>query len=225
MICIRAASPQCAFSRIRRSTLKKTLILSGLMALPLVSPVLAANPSFDCGKADHDIEQLICKDDELAALDKQLAEVYRTAYQNFPAEERNMLKAFQRGWVKGRNDCWKADDPRGCAKAAYETRITELQIHGGNLVVPEPVQYQCDGGEYDYLTAVFYQKTAIPSVVLTRGDDQVTAFLAPSGSGAKYEGQNVEFWEHHGEAAGTWKGKPFKCTVLKGKGSDFSVRR
>ena len=205
--------------------MKKVLILSSLMALLIVSPLYAANPSFDCTKADHDVEELICKDDELAALDRQMADVYRSAYQNFPANERDSLKASQRGWVKGRNDCWKADDLRGCAKSAYETRITELQIQGGNLVVPEAVQYQCDGGESDYMTAVFYQKTAIPSVVLTRGDDQVIAFLAPSGSGSKYEGRNVEFWEHHGEAAGSWKGKPFKCTARKGQGSDFSVRR
>lgn len=205
--------------------MQKALLSSGFIALLLTSPVQAANPSVDCAKADHDIEQLICKDDELAALDKQLAEAYRTAYRNFPADGRDTLKASQRGWVKGRNDCWKADDPRGCVKFEYETRISELQIQGGNLVVPAPVQYQCDGGEYDYLTAIFYQKTAIPSVVLTRGDDQVIAFLAPSGSGAKYEGRNVSFWEHHGEAAGNWKGKPFNCTVQKRQGSDFSVRR
>lgn len=213
MIRIRIGLLVYPFSRIRRSTLKKALILSSLMALSLVSPVHAAKPSFDCAKADHDVEELVYRDDELAGLDRQMAEVYRTAYQNLPAEERGTLKAFQHGWIKGRNDCWKADDPRGCVTFEYESRISELQIQGGSLVVPESVQYQCDGGEYDYLTAVFYQKTAIPSVVLTRGDDQVIAFLARSGSGAKYEGGNVSFWEHQGEVSGSWNGKPFKCAV------------
>jgi hypothetical protein len=27
-----------------------------------------------------------------------------------------LLRAEQRGWVKGRNDRWKSDDQRGCVK-------------------------------------------------------------------------------------------------------------
>jgi uncharacterized protein len=33
----------------------------------------------------------------------------------------------QRGWVKGRNDCWKSADHLQCTQAAYETRIAALQ--------------------------------------------------------------------------------------------------
>ncbi|MFO1429136.1 MAG: hypothetical protein U1F76_03195 [Candidatus Competibacteraceae bacterium] len=44
-----------------------------------------------------------------------------------PASEQKTLKAEQRGWVKGRNDCWKAGDQRGCIKSEYEARIRELK--------------------------------------------------------------------------------------------------
>lgn len=121
----------------------------------------------------------------------------------------------QRGWVKGRNECWKADDVHRCVETEYKHRIAELQISYGGLVVPEPVNYAC--GDFD-LTAVFYQETDPPAVVLTpigqhEGSDQIVAYLTPSGSGAKYHGPNVSFWEHHGEAMLTWFGKELFCAV------------
>jgi len=90
-------------------------------------PAQAASPSFDCGKATHEAEQLICKDAELADLDRSLSELYSTVLKHTPAAEQGALKAEQRGWVKGRNDCWKSSDQRGCIKAEYEARIRELK--------------------------------------------------------------------------------------------------
>ncbi len=107
---------------------------------------------------------------------------------------------------------------RSCVKYAYESRITELQIQGGLVTVPEPVKYQCDGGEYDYLTAVFYQETAMSAVVLTRVNDresgQVIAWPTPSGSGAKYQGRNVLFWTKGNEAMVEWLGDKLKCREI-----------
>jgi len=37
------------------------------------------------------------------------------------------LKAEQRGWVKGRDDCWKRSDVRGCVAGEYRSRIAELK--------------------------------------------------------------------------------------------------
>ncbi|AFL76103.1 lysozyme inhibitor LprI family protein [Thiocystis violascens] len=109
---------------------KTTLALlatSGLAAA-LISPLAnAAHPSFDCAKATHEAEQLICKDAELAELDQRLAELYATLMKHTPASQQGALKTEQRGWVKGRNDCWKSDDQRGCIKAEYRSRIKELK--------------------------------------------------------------------------------------------------
>ena len=102
------------------------LLISGACCLAGFA-ASAANPSFDCSKAEHEMELLICDDDELAALDRSLAELYSALRKNLPAGEVKHLKAEQRGWVKGRDDCWKADNQRDCVKSEYEARISELK--------------------------------------------------------------------------------------------------
>lgn len=87
----------------------------------------AATPSFDCAKATHEVELLICKDGELAELDHSLNSLYHTVLKNTPAGEQAGLKAEQRGWVKGRDDCWKASDMRGCVADEYRARIAVLK--------------------------------------------------------------------------------------------------
>lgn len=107
--------------------LNKTLIaLIGAGAL-LANPAFAAKPSFKCTQGMHEAEALICKDAELARLDNSLASLYTTVLKNTPKSEQSILKTEQRGWVKGRNDCWKADDQRACIKSEYQTRMRELK--------------------------------------------------------------------------------------------------
>jgi len=106
----------------------RTIVLAVVGACALLSvPAHAAQPSFDCSKASHEAEQLICKDAELAALDRSLADLYSVVLKHTPASEQKRLKAEQSGWVKGRNDCWKSSDQRGCIKSEYELRIRELK--------------------------------------------------------------------------------------------------
>ena len=106
----------------------RKIVLTVIGACALLSvPAHAAQPSFDCSKASHEAELLICKDAELAALDRSLADLYNTLLKHTPASEQKQLKAEQSGWVKGRNQCWKASDQRGCIKSEYETRIRELK--------------------------------------------------------------------------------------------------
>jgi uncharacterized protein len=93
----------------------------------LSSEAFAAQPSFKCGKASHEIEELVCNNDELAALDVSLNNLYKTLLKNTPAKAQKRLKSEQVGWVKGRNDCWKEDDKVGCTRSSYQTRINELK--------------------------------------------------------------------------------------------------
>jgi membrane-bound inhibitor of C-type lysozyme len=44
-----------------------------------------------------------------------------------------------------------------------------------------------------------------------RGNQTRPAFHVPAASGAKYEGQDVMFWEVRGEATVTWLGVELKC--------------
>ena len=102
-------------------------ILAILAASCLAAPLAqASHPSFDCSKATHEAELLICKDADLAALDRSLAELYATVLKHIPASQQGALKTEQRGWVKGRNDCWKSSDKHGCIRAEYQSRIKEL---------------------------------------------------------------------------------------------------
>jgi uncharacterized protein len=97
---------------------KKTLIaLIGARAL-LNNLAFAAKPSFKCSKGSHEVEKLICEDDELANLDVSLSRLYNTLMKNTPANKKQPLRTEQSGWVKGRNDCWKASDQRACVKRA-----------------------------------------------------------------------------------------------------------
>jgi len=95
-------------------------------ALVLGVAAFANQPSFDCSKVRKDSsEGVICSSDRLMDLDRELAAVYKKALAKAP--KGNMLKAEQRGWIKGRNDCWKSKDEKQCMVDEYQARIKELQ--------------------------------------------------------------------------------------------------
>ena len=104
-----------------------TIAVGLLLTLVLLTTSLSANqPSFDCSKVKKDSsEGLICVSDELMDLDKELSKVYKQALTK--ASKDDMLKAHQRGWIKGRNDCWKAENEKKCMADQYKTRINELK--------------------------------------------------------------------------------------------------
>jgi len=173
-------------------------------ALLWVGMATAADPSFDCGKVQADsIEGLICQDDELAALDRKLAEVYAAAAKKATNEQPPVLKTEQRGWIKGRNECWKSDDPRQCVADNYRRRSAELQARYRLLPGEGPVIYACDGDPRNEVIVTFF-KTDPPTLMAERGDQVSLMYRQPSGSGAKYQGRNESFWEKGEEAIVTW---------------------
>jgi uncharacterized protein len=107
------------------SALARASLAAGVFLV--ASNAWSASPSFDCAKASGEVENLICNDAELAKLDRSLSQLYSTVLKNTPASRQKTLKTVQRGWVKGRNDCWKSDDVRGCVANEYHTRINELK--------------------------------------------------------------------------------------------------
>jgi len=190
----------------------------GLLSGSLAGVATAEGPSFDCAGVEPDsIEELICTDDELSVMDRTLADVYGEASEKAVNEHPPVLKAEQRGWIKGRDDCWKSDDVRSCVEDAYRLRIAELQALY-RLVPPRgPVFYQCGGQSANEVVATFFD-TDPPTVMVERGDSSSLMFRQPSGSGAKYEGRNESFWEHHGEATVTWgyDGPELRCVAVDG---------
>jgi len=193
-------------------------IAVGLLSGSLAGVATAEGPSFDCaGVEPGSIEGLVCGDDGLSALDRTLAEVYGEASKKAVNEHPPMLKAEQRGWIKGRDECWKSEDVVTCVEDAYRLRIAELQARY-RLVEPHgPVFYQCGGQPSNEVVATFFD-TDPPTVIVERGDASSLMYRQPSASGAKYQGRNESFWEHHGEATVTWgyDGPELRCVAVDG---------
>jgi uncharacterized protein len=177
---------------------------------------LAASPAFDCSKAEAgSIEALICNNDGLAKLDRMLADVYSSALKKAADEHPPVLKAEQRGWIRGRNNCWKSDDKPRCVANAYRRRIAELQARYRLVPGRGPFEFACEGSQANRIVATFFP-TDPPTLIAERGDSVSFMVLAPSASGAKYESRNESFWEHQGEARVTWgHGAPeMRCKKL-----------
>lgn len=190
-----------------------TVLIRDIKSFEEATPLTAAGPqsvtpSFDCSKASSPTEKLICSDKDLAAQDRKLSEIYQKAIQRWTDDGvAAQQRTNQRNWITARNRCGSARD---CVESSYKRRVAEVQIQSGQLTAPKPVDYTCQGLS-TALTASFYNQTDPPSAVLTMGDKQVIALVAPSGSGAKYTAPGVEFWEHQGEAAVKWSGSNLTC--------------
>ncbi|MBZ0059529.1 lysozyme inhibitor LprI family protein [Leclercia sp. LTM01] len=90
----------------------------------------AQGPSFSCkGIREGSMEERICKSPELSALDRQMAKTWSAALEKSGSDK--TLKATQRGWIKGRDECWKETDHDACIKTQYQQRLRELQTTFG----------------------------------------------------------------------------------------------
>lgn len=190
------------------------LLFAAAVALP-AGRALAAAPSFDCGKvAAGSMEEAICRDSALSALDARLAEVYRAATAKATNERPPMLKAEQRGWIKGRDECWKSDDRRACLETEYRRRIAELQARYRLVASRGPVTYACENSAANEVIVMFFE-TDPPTLVAERGDGTSLMFRQTGGAGGIYQGRNESFREEQGKARITWGGdaKELSCTA------------
>jgi uncharacterized protein len=148
-------------------------VLLASTCLVYIGAVSAEGPSFDCAKVKTgSIEEMVCKDNELSALDLKLSGVYAAASKKATNEHPPVLKAEQRGWIKGRNECWKSDDRRGCVREEYQRRIAELQARYRLVASTGPVFYSCDGDPRNEVVATFFQTE--PTTLIAERGDQVS---------------------------------------------------
>lgn len=161
-------------------------------------------PSFACKNIESgSIEAIVCGDEELSALDRQLSDTYTVASTKASDEHASYLKAEQRGWIRGRRDCWKSDDSRGCVRDAYKIRIAELQAKYRLAPFIGPVTFLCGGILANEVVVMFFE-TEPRTLIAKRGESVSLMYIQPSASGSKYQGANETFWEHHGEAVISW---------------------
>ena len=78
-----------------------------------------------------------------------------------------------------------------------------------------PVAYECaqGGAGAGTLQATFYQ-TQPAMVLVERAGQTRPAFRVTAASGARYQGQNLDFWEARGAASVTWSGQDLECKRL-----------
>jgi len=164
----------------------------------------AATPSFDCTRKLNDAEKIICGDDALAALDRKLGEVFKRAAQSLPRDKTiAYFVAEQRDWVRNRDDCPTTRNPAACLSSVYRTRIAELQDRFRMVPSRGPFRFACDGNPPQELVVTWFE-TDPPSGILESARGQTTMFETMSGSGARYIGDDVAFWEHQGTASVTF---------------------
>ncbi|WP_236545264.1 MliC family protein [Tropicimonas marinistellae] len=185
------------------------ICLFGLLAIS--APLANAQPAFDCGKAEHGAEVAVCESSALSEMDVELARLYALALNgpNMDESRISLLKAEQRGWIKGRDECWKSDlGLERCIAVEYAFRIDAIRTGYANArseagASDGPFPYVCDG--LGAALSVSFVTTAEPMVVLRWRENAVVLPQVPAASGAKYAssdwfGQAVEFWSKGNEA-------------------------
>jgi uncharacterized protein len=91
-----------------------------LAALNNPAKVVKARPSFSCEGAAGQAQRIICADPGLAALDVEIAALYRRARAN--VVDTSGLADEQSAWLLRRDRCGDA----GCLRASYAQRRAEI---------------------------------------------------------------------------------------------------
>ena len=162
------------------------------------SQAAGAGPSFDCAKVENgSMAAIVCQDARLAALDRELTRLYQLAVASVAGARHDELVGMQRGWIKGRDECWKEQDKPNCIAFNYVDRIGELRqayaaarAEDAAGISRGPIPFACGDGVPVSLTFI---EAEPPLANLTRLQDSYLLERQPTGSGAKYAGGNIEF--------------------------------
>lgn len=95
--------------------------------------------SFDCAQSASTLQDVVCADNTLATLDRDMADAYRADLRSLDLVGRMQLIANQRYWLLGRSPQCRLSKPRlgtakpdpsqvACLNGYYRNRITELKV-------------------------------------------------------------------------------------------------
>ncbi|MBF0422639.1 MAG: DUF1311 domain-containing protein [Magnetococcales bacterium] len=126
-----------------------TLTMAILMAWLLSgnAALAAPSPSFDCAKARTPIELLICDDESLSQLDRDMGKAYTSAMHILPEKQKNELKQEQRQWLANRLERCHVTNKTGeriknparaisCLLKLYQNRIHDLSAATAEVTPP-----------------------------------------------------------------------------------------
>lgn len=89
---------------------------------PPATPQVNARPSFDCRAARSRSEIAVCRNDGLAALDRQMAAQYQRAVASAGAREWSLLRSSRDTFLRYRDQCRTND----CIANSYRGRMREI---------------------------------------------------------------------------------------------------
>lgn len=175
-----------------------------------------AQPSFDCSKAESSAEEAVCASPALSAMDVETARLFDLALHgpNMTMERADELRAYQRGWIKGRDECWKSDDLTTCIRDEYALRIDALRTGYADARAEPgastgPYAYVCEG--IDAAISATYVQAGDPVVVLRWLENARVLPIAISASGARYATDDMEFWTKGPDGTLTLDGTAHTC--------------
>lgn len=184
------------------------VVLYGVLFAGGTIAVFAQAEGLDCSKAMSSTAKMVCSDKGLAALDAKMSALYKAA-----GKTSDMIAQQRRDLFRG-NQCSTASDAHLCVETAYQRRIIALEIEQGKAGIAKTAKLNCGAGK-KAMKASFYNGTDPASVMLVYGNDHAVALVAMSGSGSRYTAPGIEYWEHQGEAAVTWREAKMTCKVLR----------
>ncbi|MGJ7515009.1 MliC family protein [Pseudomonas baetica] len=181
------------------------LVASLCVATSAYANAASYKTSFDCTSATATIEKLICRDAQLAQMDRELLRLYRLALtdeHSVPLPDKVMTD--QKFWLDARNQCASDKEPRACTIRSYAERA--YQLRKGSAIVrtrdPDrltegPLNFRCSGLNAP-LAATFF--TTQPGVVYLKwANASVTLTQVSSDTGGQYTGKdyqgNYSFWQ------------------------------
>lgn len=84
-----------------------------------------SNPSFDCSRVTSEVNQMICRSDTLAALDRGITAIYNDLIDDADPDTRGELEDGRRDFLDRKQRC----DDEECIADAYRDRIEELRSY------------------------------------------------------------------------------------------------
>lgn len=152
--------------------------------------ISSASPSYDCTVDGlNSAETLICNDAQLSVFDRKLAQIYGNARYKAHDTMLPTLTAEQRGWLKGRDDCWKEEDQRQCVLDSYVVRIAELQASFRLVDHTGPLHYVCGESKANEVVITFFQ-TLPKTLIAERGDSVSLMYEQQDRETGRYSGRN-----------------------------------